>query len=410
MRRLRRVSFNQALMLYSGLFLWGALATTLGGGVALAQSVKAKPKKRSKTRPEAQKPEAQKERKKKARAAKKAKVKTLLLTMAPKDGVRGVFKLNLETDKVEPLLYDKSKKKEYQLLNVSPNGKVGVVEAGGKVVLYDFVTRKPIKQRLETTLAQACFFDDSTVLRLEVEPMASDPKLENLRLVKSDLRGSTRHILYQSRGYQWGRVPLRLSPNKKFVSYYATTEYGQRKCLTLVRLKDGRSCTLPERYFHGAWSSDCKTFYSQDYASDCFVKFSFDGQSQFGPVDQSSDVQAVFLKNLGQGRFLGLMTKPGEREQSLVVMDESLKVLAMLSKTVENSSELYKYGGAYDPETKTCYFVERDQYQENEASPYIYSWRLVAAQVKNDRLTTRRVILNGEESLWVPFLGPTTQR
>lgn len=323
----------------------------------------------------------------------------ILLNVWTKGGVYKIERLDLADDKSKDLLSDSQEKVGYTLLEVSPNGKTGIVMVSAlrrrRPVLYDLTTAKPLKTAIPKVRASFCFVDDDNLI--DIEQLSSqqdgDPKM---RVVQSNLKGSVRNVLLQSEESFWDDVPLTLTPDKKQLLYFAVDKDGNKKGLVMLSLKDGSLQSLPAGITFCKWSKDGKRIFGFSKKQG-FLRYDYDGKGQFSNEKLIAQ-PIIFLRTLADDSYLGLKINKADDKIHLAVMDKDAKIKLELTGKAKKGTETVRQPAAYDASTQSYYYIEYERQQG------LRLFRLMAAKVKDGKVVSRRVVKASEEALSMPFL------
>lgn len=198
-----------------------------------------------------------------SKPAKKPEAKAatrLLYSVLTQDGE----KRSLETHS-----YDIAKKKSSSLLatpeeyfvltGVSPNQKTMVLyhrsKAGDHVAFADVKTGKLLETQPLKAYSSVAFKSDTRVYALQ--KVKGDANGIKSRLIEIDLDGKNRNLIFESKDAFWDDVPLRLSPNGKYLTYYMRGE--NKRGLILFNIKTGKKTDFKEGSTFVVWGHDSKT-------------------------------------------------------------------------------------------------------------------------------------------------------
>lgn len=209
---------------------------------------------------------------------------------------------------IETHCYDLGKKKAQSLLaapgefhvlmDVSPHQKNMALyqrskEGGNKIVFADVKTGKVHKTQPLKGYASVVFKTDTRFYALE--KVEKDPNGIKSRLIEIDIDGKNRNLIWESKVGFWDDIPLKLSPNGKYLSYFSHgDENGVKRGLVIFNLKTGKKTRFKEGITFVVWGRDSKTLGVFDKSTKSALTYTLN----------EKDDSLTEGKNLGEGTII----------------------------------------------------------------------------------------------------------
>lgn len=341
-------------------------------------------------------------------AAKKATGAKYLCYVARGEGRGNVLKqINLETRESKTILGEKTEGR-YMVMEVSPNRKIASVyvrtEKMRGVKLFDLEKGEWLKKQPVPDRTFVKFLSNDRFAYLEdckrPKDMKEGEKPVRVRIGVSNIDGSEKKVLYESKGGYWDDAFFTLTPDKQHGIYFARDEKGSKRGLVMVSLKDGKTTDMPAGLTFARFSPDGKWLYGLHKEGEVLKRYSYDGKGTFKEEKDFGKFMMV-TRFLDKGHMVAMsIDKKQGRSMRLIVIDKDGTEKMELSKSYRINEIDLLMGMPYDAKTQTCYFIEQEVKEDGSRG----NTKLIGAVIKDGQVAGRKVFAESEKRLAMPFL------
>lgn len=310
--------------------------------------------------------------------------KRLLFTVLTKDG----DKKSLATHS-----YDLAKKTSsavlsapgeyYILAAISPKKtKMALFHRGQEnfeTIFADVKTGKVLKTQALKEPALIAFKTETRFYALQ--KVKNDAKGIKIRLIEMDIDGKNKNLIFESQDSFWDDVPLRLSPNGKYLSYFSRGEKGRG--LVLFNIKTGKETRLKENSSYLAWSPNSKRVAIFDKGSKTSIIYRFNEKDDSLKEEKKHAEGSVITGWIDNKAYVVIHFKE-DRSASSKIHGWGKDPVVLTDSSPLDDLEAFKHFD-YDPTNGAIAYPVKGK----------DSTQLICAILKDGKVTDKKVIAKG---------------